>query len=135
METSDGNELCLCLSVVFIFIFNYVVLFKRRQHGSRKNGSFVINVEGESASGGGSSRKTPTSSWAKMVLDLYPPGTSLRFFKESAFIITRKQVLLDSELFHFLFLFCNLQKFDLRLLSCGAGKTFQFNLLFFTMFC
>ncbi|KAF8099814.1 hypothetical protein N665_0237s0065 [Sinapis alba] len=45
------------------------------QHGSRKNGSFVINVEGESASGGG--RKTPTS-WGKMVLDLYPPGTSLR---------------------------------------------------------
>ncbi|KAF3572041.1 hypothetical protein F2Q69_00061636 [Brassica cretica] len=54
------------------------LLFKRRQqHGSRKNGSFVINVEGESASSGGG-RRTPSSSWGKLVLDLYPPGTSLR---------------------------------------------------------
>ncbi|KAL0755784.1 hypothetical protein Bca101_093452 [Brassica carinata] len=41
------------------------------------NGSFVINVEGESASSGGG-RRTPSSSWGKLVLDLYPPGTSLR---------------------------------------------------------
>ncbi|CAN6802908.1 hypothetical protein HID58_081976 [Brassica napus] len=48
-----------------------------QQHGSRINGSFVINVEGESASSGGG-RRTPSSSWGKLVLDLYPPGTSLR---------------------------------------------------------
>ncbi|KAF2617034.1 hypothetical protein F2Q68_00041405, partial [Brassica cretica] len=50
---------------------------RRQQHGSRINGSFVINVEGESASSGGG-RRTPSSSWGKLVLDLYPPGTSLR---------------------------------------------------------
>ncbi|CAH8322953.1 unnamed protein product [Eruca vesicaria subsp. sativa] len=45
-----------------------------QQHASRQNGSLVVTVEGESASSG---RRTPTS-WGKMVLDLYPPGTSLR---------------------------------------------------------
>ncbi|KAL0727933.1 hypothetical protein Bca4012_024026 [Brassica carinata] len=39
-----------------------------------KSGSVVITVEGESALGG---RRTPTS-WQKMVMDLYPPRTSLR---------------------------------------------------------
>ncbi|KAG5415121.1 hypothetical protein BRARA_A02092 [Brassica rapa] len=48
--------------------------FEGIQHASRKTGSVVITVEGESASGG---RRTP-SSWQKMVMDLYPPGTSLR---------------------------------------------------------
>ncbi|ESQ45374.1 hypothetical protein EUTSA_v10010516mg [Eutrema salsugineum] len=44
------------------------------QHASRQSGSVVVTVEGEPASGG---RRTPTS-WGKLVLDLYPPGTSLR---------------------------------------------------------
>ncbi|KAG2239276.1 hypothetical protein Bca52824_090136 [Brassica carinata] len=39
-----------------------------QQHASRKSGSVVITVEG---------RRTPTS-WQKMVMDLYPPRTSLR---------------------------------------------------------
>uniref|UniRef100_A0A1J3FB25 S-acyltransferase n=1 Tax=Noccaea caerulescens TaxID=107243 RepID=A0A1J3FB25_NOCCA len=44
------------------------------QHASRQSGSLLITVEGESAT---SARRTPTS-WGKLVLDLYPPGTSVR---------------------------------------------------------
>ncbi|KAG7560456.1 Palmitoyltransferase DHHC domain [Arabidopsis thaliana x Arabidopsis arenosa] len=44
------------------------------QHASRKSESVVVNVEGGSAS---CARRTPTP-WGKLVLDLYPPGTSIR---------------------------------------------------------
>ncbi|KFK34383.1 hypothetical protein AALP_AA5G138200 [Arabis alpina] len=42
---------------------------------SIKSESLVVTVEGETAS---SARRTPTSPWGKLVLDLYPPGTSVR---------------------------------------------------------
>ncbi|VVB05341.1 unnamed protein product [Arabis nemorensis] len=45
------------------------------QHASRKSESLVVTVEGESAS---NARRTPASPWGKLVLDLYPPGTSIR---------------------------------------------------------
>ncbi|KDP42819.1 hypothetical protein JCGZ_23761 [Jatropha curcas] len=49
-----------------------------KQPASSKNGSFVITVEGTQ-----SGRNTPGSnltSWTKLVLDMYPPGTSIRTF-------------------------------------------------------
>ncbi|KAL1199756.1 Protein S-acyltransferase 10 [Cardamine amara subsp. amara] len=45
------------------------------QHASRKRENLVVTVEGESVSG---ARRTPSSSWGRLVLDLYPPGTSMR---------------------------------------------------------
>lgn len=66
------------LQIVSVSLSCYTLimsLFKRRQHASRERGSLVINMEGETAT---SARRTPTS-WGKLVLDLYPPGTSVRY--------------------------------------------------------
>lgn len=52
-------------------------MFKQRQPASSKNGNMVIAVE-ESQSG----RYLPGSnatSWTKLVLEMYPPGTSIRY--------------------------------------------------------
>jgi len=52
-------------------------MFKKRQPASSKSGSFVITVEGSQ-----SERNIPGSnvtSWTKLVLDMYPPGTSIRY--------------------------------------------------------
>ncbi|KAJ6996956.1 hypothetical protein NC653_013520 [Populus alba x Populus x berolinensis] len=52
-------------------------MFKQRQPASSKNGSLVITVEGSQ-----SERNIPGSdvtSWTKLVLDMYPPGTSVRY--------------------------------------------------------
>jgi len=54
-----------------------VIMFKQRQPASSKNGSLVITVEGSQ-----SERNIPESnvtSWTKLVLDMYPPGTSVRY--------------------------------------------------------
>jgi len=52
-------------------------MFKQRQPASSKNGSLVITVEGSQ-----SERNIPRStvtSWTELVLDMYPPGTSVRY--------------------------------------------------------
>lgn len=52
-------------------------MFKQRRPASSKNGSLIITVD-DSQSG----RNLPGSnvtSWTKLVLDLYPPGTSTRY--------------------------------------------------------
>lgn len=54
-----------------------VIMFKQRQPASSKNRNLVIAVEGSQ-----SERNIPESnvtSWTKLVLDMYPPGTSVRY--------------------------------------------------------
>ncbi|KAK9230818.1 hypothetical protein WN943_021048 [Citrus x changshan-huyou] len=53
-----------------------VTLHLQRQPASSKNGNMVITMEG-SRSGRSFSGSNATS-WTKLVLDLYPPGTSIR---------------------------------------------------------
>lgn len=42
-------------------------MFKQRQFASSKNESLIVTVEGSNP-----------ASWTKLVMDLYPPGTSIR---------------------------------------------------------
>lgn len=60
-----------------VFLLTYGSMFKQRQPASSKNGSMVITVEGSQ-----SGRLLPMSnstSWTKLVLDMYQPGTSVRY--------------------------------------------------------
>lgn len=52
-------------------------MFKQRQPASSKNGNMVITMEGSRP--GRSFSGSNATSWTKLVLDLYPPGTSIRF--------------------------------------------------------
>lgn len=55
----------------------FSVMFKQRQPASSKNGSLVITVEGSQL--GRNITGSNVSSWMKLVLDMYPPGTSVRY--------------------------------------------------------
>ena len=48
-------------------------MFKQRQPASSKNGSLVITMDGSQLG-----RNSNTTSWSKLVMDMYPPGTSAR---------------------------------------------------------
>ncbi|GLT30281.1 hypothetical protein SLA2020_050890 [Shorea laevis] len=48
-----------------------------KQPASSKNGSLLVAVEGGS---GTNSQGSNATSWAKLVMDMYPPGTSVRTF-------------------------------------------------------
>ncbi|KAF9682129.1 hypothetical protein SADUNF_Sadunf05G0076100 [Salix dunnii] len=64
-----------CIQIDLNF-YSIVIMFKQRQPASSKNGSLSINVEGSQ-----SERNIPGSnvtSWTKLVLDMHPPGTSIR---------------------------------------------------------
>ncbi|KAI4325782.1 hypothetical protein MLD38_031149 [Melastoma candidum] len=50
---------------------------KQRQPAASKSGSFVISLDGSQSQSGGSFVASDTTYWAKMVMDLYPPGTTL----------------------------------------------------------
>lgn len=63
---------------LFHLIVNFIILtFKQRQPASSKNGNMVITMEGSRP--GRSFSGSNATSWTKLVLDLYPPGTSIRF--------------------------------------------------------
>ncbi|OMO55732.1 Zinc finger, DHHC-type, palmitoyltransferase [Corchorus capsularis] len=47
-----------------------------KQPASSKNGSLVISVEGSQS--GRNFQGSNTTSWSKLVMDMYPPGTSIR---------------------------------------------------------
>lgn len=52
------------------------IMFKQRQPASSKNGSVVVTVD--SSQSGRNPLVSNATSWGKIVMDLYPPGTSLR---------------------------------------------------------
>ncbi|XP_030535818.1 protein S-acyltransferase 10-like [Rhodamnia argentea] len=52
--------------------------FKQRQTASSKNGGFVVSLDGNQS--GRNLLGSNSTSWSKMVMGLYPPGTSIRTF-------------------------------------------------------
>lgn len=75
LQDSEINRIEFFL---FHLIVNFIILmFKQRQPASSKNGNMVITMEGSQP--GRSFSGSNATSWTKLVLDLYPPGTSIRF--------------------------------------------------------
>lgn len=63
-------------ALIFMLSFSLFLMVKKRQSNSR-NGN--INSPTSRAQLQKLSTMTPTSSWAQMVMDLYPPGSSSRY--------------------------------------------------------
>ena len=57
-------------------------MFKQRQPASSKNGSFVITID--AAQQGRLLHGSHVMPWTKLVLDLYPTGTSARYLVYNA---------------------------------------------------
>lgn len=51
-------------------------MIKQRQPASSKNGSYVITVDGSQS--GKNPLGSNAASWTKLVMDMYPPGSSVR---------------------------------------------------------
>ncbi|KAF8406680.1 hypothetical protein HHK36_008771 [Tetracentron sinense] len=52
------------------------MMIKQRQSASSKNGSLIVTVEGNQM--GRNITGTNSTSWTKLVMDMYPPGSSVR---------------------------------------------------------
>lgn len=57
-------------------IYPTLIMFKQRQPASSKHGSLVITVDGSQL--GRNLQGSNTTSWSKLVMDMYQPGTSAR---------------------------------------------------------
>lgn len=52
-------------------------MIKQRQPASSKNGNFVITVDGSHL--GKNPLGSTATSWTRMTMDMYPPGSSVRY--------------------------------------------------------
>lgn len=53
-------------------------MFKQRQPASSKNASVVVTIDRNPM--GKNVQGVDVTSWTKMVMDMYPPGTPVRYF-------------------------------------------------------
>lgn len=60
-------------------------MFKQRQPATSKSGSLAIAVEGGQL--GRNRQGSNAISWSKLVMDMYPPGTSVRYGKTCIFFL------------------------------------------------
>ncbi|KAF9604899.1 hypothetical protein IFM89_011181 [Coptis chinensis] len=68
-----------------------IMIIKQRQSASRKNGSFIIAIEGSHS--GRSAPGANYTPWTKLVMDMYPPGSSIRFYVNVHYTILASQPL------------------------------------------
>lgn len=72
------SKICMLLDDLSMLrlIWVFFLPFKRRHPSSSKNGNLVITID--SSESGRNLFGNNVSSWSKMVMELYPPGTSTR---------------------------------------------------------
>ncbi|KAK6922528.1 hypothetical protein RJ641_010832, partial [Dillenia turbinata] len=76
---STSNKAMVHLGLMFlmlIVLLTYFLMVKQRQPAASKNGGLVITSDGSQR--GSNLLGGNTSSWTKLVMDMYPPGSSVR---------------------------------------------------------